>query len=97
MVSKNTVLISLNRNTKESLDKMKLHPSLSYNDVIVQLLAIRDNVVKEEIKRKEQEYALNQAKAEIDKLVQAREFTEDREIPSLQQEPEYPGEVDDTL
>ena len=38
MVSKNTVLISVNRNTKESLDKLKIHPSLSYNDVVVGLI-----------------------------------------------------------
>ena len=48
MVSKNTVLISVSKNTKENLDKLKLHPSLSYNDVIVQLLALKIPSVKQE-------------------------------------------------
>ena len=39
MVSKNTTLISVNKATKESLDKLKQHPSLSYNDVIVGLIS----------------------------------------------------------
>ena len=38
MVSKNTTLISVSRNTKESLNNLKLHPSLSYNDVVVELV-----------------------------------------------------------
>ncbi len=54
MVSKNTTLISVSKSTKESLDKLKLHPSLSYNDVVVMLAGFyRMNnplfVVKEEI------------------------------------------------
>ena len=47
MVSKNTTLISVNKTTKENLDKLKLHPSLSYNDVIVQLLEVRDKAIIE--------------------------------------------------
>ena len=81
MVSKNISLISINKITKENLAKLKLHPSLSYNDVIVQLLEIRDNVVKREVERKEQEYALKQVKAEIDKLVEDNNFQQKPPIP----------------
>ena len=38
MVIKNTSLISINKITKENLNNLKLHPSLSYNDVIVVLV-----------------------------------------------------------
>lgn len=38
MVSKNTILISVHKSTKENLDKIKIHPSLSYNVVIVGLI-----------------------------------------------------------
>lgn len=38
MVSKNTILISVNKGIKAELDKLKLHPKLAYNDVVVELL-----------------------------------------------------------
>ena len=45
MVSKNTVLISVNILTKAELDKLKLHPNLSYNDVVVGLIKDRDEKI----------------------------------------------------
>lgn len=55
MPSKNTTIISINKKTKETLDKLKIHPNLSYNDVIVELLNFLDaskpaTQAKEEVK-----------------------------------------------
>ena len=54
MVSKNTTLISVNKATKESLDKLKQHPSLSYNDVIVGLIKSCSLIKPEEMPQQEE-------------------------------------------
>lgn len=44
MVSKNTILISVHKDIKKELDNLKLHPNLSYNDVVVELISFwREN------------------------------------------------------
>ena len=80
MVSKNTTLISVSKSTKENLDKLKLHPSLSYNDVIVGLI--------------DKHNQNNSVEAIVGENPKSGDFTEDKEVPSLQQEPSI--EVDET-
>ena len=38
MVSKNTILISVHKDTKLNLDKLKVYKSICYNDAIVKLI-----------------------------------------------------------
>ena len=90
----NQKMINIKEEIKLRLDNLKLCEGDSYGAVINRLIDEHDLMKEEiklreqeEIKIKEREYALKEAKVEIDKLVQARDFTEDKEIPSLQQEP----------
>lgn len=66
MVSKNTILISVNKETKKDLDKLKLHPSLSYNDVIVGLIKEHKSYLSDFEKSVQKIKQENPEEAEVD-------------------------------